>query len=522
MQAASRVVLNTGALYGRMLITIFISLYSTRLVLNALGAQDYGIFNLVGGVIAMLSFLNMAMTISTQRYMSYHLGSGDIEKLKEVFNSSVMLHFIMGITLVVLFEVVGIYAFDHVLNMPADRIATAKTIFHFMVVSTFFTIASVPYDATLIARENMPLIAVLGVFEGLSKLAIAISLHYVSGDKLVAYGALMASLTVLLLLIKRLYCSFKYAESKVRVRKYFNKSLLKEMFSYAGWNMFGASSVVARNQAQAMILNVFFGTVINAAYGIANQVNAQLTYFSVTMLQSLNPQIIKSEGSGDRPRMLRLAMIASKFSFLLLSFFAIPVIIEAPFILKMWLKNVPEYTVVLCRLIIVCSLVNQLTQGVQVAIQSVGRIKVYQMVVSFLVILNLPVAYLLLRAGAPPQAVLIGAICMEVIAVGYRIIAANRIAGMPVPEYLNKVVLRAVIPVVLAAAIALLPQFVLDEGFVRFLLTGCLGVCALTVFVKFLGLTPYEISKITDMLTKLVSKVSPRFAARFAVIKTQA
>jgi O-antigen/teichoic acid export membrane protein len=501
-----------------MLITIFISLYSTRLVLNALGAQDYGIFNLVGGVIAMLSFLNMAMTISTQRYMSFHLGAGDIEKQKEVFNSSVLLHFLMGITLVALFEIVGAYAFDHVLNMPADRIATAKTIFHFMVVSTFFTIASVPYDATLIARENMPLIAVLGVFEGLSKLAIAISLQYTAGDKLVVYGALMAGLTVLLLLIKRLYCSFKYPESKVRVRKYFNKSLLKEMFSYAGWNMFGAGSVVARNQAQAMILNVFFGAIINAAYGIANQVNAQLTYFSVTMLQSLNPQIIKSEGSGDRPRMLRLSMIASKFSFLLLSFFAIPVIIEAPFILKLWLKNVPDHTVILCRLIIVCSLVNQLTQGIQVAIQSVGKIKVYQMVVSFLVIINLPIAYALLKAGAPPQAVLIGAICTEIVAVAYRIFAAHRIAGMPVPEYLYKVVLRAVLPVALAAAISLLPQFVMHEGFARLLVTGCVSVTAITLSVKFLGLTPYEIDKIEGMIMKLVSKVSPRFA----VIKTQA
>lgn len=516
MQAANRVVLNTGALYGRMLITIFISLYSTRLVLNALGAQDYGIFNLVGGVIAMLSFLNMAMTISTQRYMSFHIGAGDMEKLKKVFNSSILLHFIMGITLVALFELVGIYAFDHVLNMPADRIATAKTIFHFMVVSTFFTIASVPYDATLIARENMPVIAILGVFEGLSKLAIAISLLYIAGDKLVIYGALSAGLTVLLLLIKRVYCSLRYEESKVKVRKYFNKGLLKEMFSYAGWNMFGASSVVARNQAQAMILNVFFGTVINAAYGIANQVNAQLTYFSVTMLQSLNPQIIKSEGSGDRARMLRLAMIASKFSFLLLSFFAIPVIIEAPFILKLWLKNVPDHTVILCRLIIVASLINQLSQGIQVAIQSVGKIKVYQMVVSLLIIINLPVAYLLLKAGSPPYAVLIGAICMEVITLIYRMFAANSITGLSVPEYLHKVILRAVMPVALAAAVSLMPQFIMGEGFARLLVTGSISVIAITLSVKFLGLTPYEIGKIEGMIMKLASKVSPRLA----IIKT--
>jgi Na+-driven multidrug efflux pump len=499
-----------------MLITVFISLYSTRLVLNALGAQDYGIFNLVGGVIAMLSFLNMAMTISTQRYMSFHIGSGDTEKLKAVFNSSILLHFIMGITLVAVFEIVGMYAFDHVLNMPAERVGTAKTIFHFMVVSTFFTIASVPYDATLISRENMFLIAVLGIFEGLAKLAIAVSLHYTSKDKLVMYGALMAGLTVVMLLFKRIYCSIKYKESKVQVRKYYDKGLLKEMFSYAGWNMFGAGSVVARNQGLAMILNVFFGAIINAAYGIANQVNAQLTYFSVTMLQSLNPQIIKSEGSGDRPRMLRLTMVASKFSFLLLSFFAIPVIMEAPFILKMWLKNVPEHTVILCRLIIVVSLINQLTQGIQVAIQSVGKIKVYQMVVSAIVIFNLPVAYFALKAGAPPYAVLLGAMCMEVVAVGYRIFAASRITGLSIPEYLYKVVFKAILPVSIAAALSFLPQLFMDEGLVRFLLTGCISVGSITLFVKFLGLSAYETEKIESMVMKLISKVSPKFA----VIKT--
>ncbi|MCK7558011.1 hypothetical protein MKQ70_24595 [Chitinophaga sedimenti] len=303
-----------------MLITIVISLYSTRLVLNALGANDFGIFNLISGVIAMLSFVNMAMTLSTQRYMSYSLGGGDDDQLKKVFNSSVLLHFVLGLLLVLIFEMVGIYMFGHVLNIPQDRVGAAQVIFHLMVVSAFFTVISVPYDAVINARENMMLVAITGILESLLKLGIAIYLQYAATDKLVLFAAFSAGITVAMLLIKRFYCLARYEETRLRIRKYFSKDLLKEMFGYGGWNMFGAVSVVARNQGIAMILNVFFGTVVNAAYGIANQVNAQLSFFSVTMLQSLNPQIIKSEGRGDRERMLRLAMIASKFSFSLLAF----------------------------------------------------------------------------------------------------------------------------------------------------------------------------------------------------------
>lgn len=512
MQAANRVVLNTGALYGRMLITMFISLYSTRLVLNSLGAQDYGIFNLIGGVIAMLSFLNMAMSLSTQRYLSFYLGGGDREKLKMVFNSSLLLHLALGAALVILFEAAGAPLFDHVLNIPADRMPTARIIFHFMVISAFFTIISVPYDATLNAQENMVLVAGLGIFEAVAKLAIALSLQYLLSDKLVVYSALSASLAIVLLVFKRIYCTVRYEESRMRIRRYFDKGLLKEMFTYAWWNMFGASSVVAKSQGLAMILNVFFGTIVNAAYGVASQVNAQLSFFSVTMLRALNPQIIKSEGSGNRPRMLRLSMVASKFSFFLLSFVSIPVMIEMPFILQCWLKQVPQYTVMFCRLIIVVSLINQLTTGIQVAVQSVGKIKVYQVIVSTLVLLNLPVAYVLLKLGYPPYSVLAGAIVMECITCGYRIAAAHIITGMGIRDFLTNVVLAGIAPIALSALVALLPQLALEEGWIRLLLTGGVSAFAVIASIKLIGLTAYEKDKLETILGKVISKLQTRLA----------
>ncbi|SKA29269.1 Na+-driven multidrug efflux pump [Chitinophaga eiseniae] len=510
MQAANRVILNTGALYGRMLLTVFISLYATRLILNQLGAADYGLFNLVGGVITMLSFLNIAMTISTQRYMSFHIGTKDSHQLKMVFNTSVLLHFILGIAMVLLFEVAGHYLFDHVLNYPAERTLAARIIYQFMIASAFFTIVSVPCDATLIAQENMVMVAILGVVESLGKLLIAVALQYTGHDKLIAYGAMMASLTILLLLFKQLYCAAKYPESRISIKRYFNRQLLAEMFTYAGWNMFGAGSVVARNQGLALVLNVFFGAIVNAAYGIAYQVNAQLSYFSVTMLRALNPQIIKSEGSGDRPRMLRLAMIASKFSFYLLSFFAVPLMIEMPFVLQCWLKQVPEYTVMMCRLIVIATLINQLSAGIQVAVQSVGKIRQYQVAVSTIVLLNLPVAWLLLSAGYPPSAVLISTICIEMVSGAYRMMAAQKITGLSPRTYARQVVLRAIVPVLLSAAIAGIPQWCLPQGFVRLGLTMIVSALATGIWIRLIGLTPEETTKLEQLFSRAVSKLQAR------------
>lgn len=510
MQVANRVILNTGALYGRMLITVFISLYATRLVLNLLGAADYGLFNLISGVIAMLSFLNMAMTISTQRYMSFHLGTKDAHKLKVVFNSSVLLHFILGLALVVLFEVAGSYLFDHVLNYPPSRTTAAKLIFQFMVVSAFFTIISVPYDATLIAQENMVMVAILGIVESVGKLLIALCLPYLPYDRLIVYGGLMALLTVLLLVFKQVYCAVKYEESRIRIRQYFDPPLLKEMFAYAGWNMFGAGSFVARNQGIALLLNVFFGTIVNAAYGIANQVNAQLSYFSVTMLRALNPQIIKSEGSGDRPRMLRLAMIASKFSFYLLSFFAIPMMIEMPFVLQCWLKQVPAFTVMMCRLIIVATLINQLSSGIQVAVQSVGKIKRYQVVVSTMVLFNLPIAWLLLKMGYPAATVLISAIGIEVVSGIYRMIAAKNITGLSPAVFTRQVIVKAMVPVLLSAGLACIPQFLLEEGFIRLGITTLVSVVGMIAWIRLLGLTTDETAKLEQLFNRFFTKIQAR------------
>lgn len=500
MLTANRVVVNTGFLYGKMLITMFISLYSTRLILNALGAVDYGIFNLVGGVIAFLSFLNGAMTAATLRYMSFSLGAGDEHKLKSIFSSSVILHLIIGLTIVLILEFGGIFLFNGTLNIPADRIGVAKIVFHFMVVSTFFTINAVPYDAAINAHENFLLESLLGIFEAVVKLGIAISLIYTNFDKLILYAFLIAALIILIRIIKSIYCLNKYEECNIRVKSGINIDLTKEMFSFAGWNLFGSFCNVTRYQGITILLNLFFGVLVNAAYGIANQVNGVLTSFATNMVSALNPQIVKSEGSGDRERMLRLAMLACKLSFFLLSFFAIPLIIEMPFVLKIWLKTVPENAIIFCQLILLVSLIQQFTIGLVSAIHSVGEIKLYQIVVGSLLILNLPLSFLIIKVGFPAYSVLVSSILIEIIAAGTRIWFAHKLVGLSVTVFLKKIVFNSGISVFLATLFAMLPVLLLEKGLLRLSLTIVTSIFFILLFGNYLALTSDENRKIKEII----------------------
>tara|TARA_B110000902_G_scaffold144532_1_gene166707 strand:- start:11605 stop:13131 length:1527 start_codon:yes stop_codon:yes gene_type:complete len=506
MNDTKRIVLNTGFLYGKMLISMFIALYSTRIVLNALGVEDFGIFNLVAGVIAMLSFLNSAMTTATQRYLSFSIGTKEEGKINSVFKSSVILHLIIGAIIVIILEVAGIFLFDGFLNIPENRIATAKAVYHFMVISTFFTINAVPYDAAIIAHENLLFDAIVGIIESILKLAIAIILTFSQNDRLILYGMLMAGLIIFTRIIKSIYCYSKYSECKHVGRAKFDVSLIKEMFSFARWNLFGALCVLGRSQGIAILLNVFFGTIVNAAYAISNQVANQMIFFSASLLRAMNPQIMKSEGMNDRQRMLRLSMMASKFGFFMVAFIAIPSLFEMSEILKLWLKTVPEHTVVFCSLFLITSLVNQTTVGLQSAIQATGKIKLYQTIVGGTVLLNVPLAYLLLKFELPPYSVLIGSVVLEILACTFRLIILKRIAGLSINEYFERVILKEVIPIFVITITCWLSTTYLTFN-LRFLVTFSFSIMTFFVSIYFTGLDNDEKQYINSVVQKKLKKL---------------
>lgn len=372
---ANRVIKNTGYLYAKMGITMFISLYTTRLILNSLGTSDFGIFNIVGGAIAMLGFLNAAMATATQRFMSYSKGEGDKEKQRKIFNISILLHIgISGVIAMVLI-IAGHIFFNGVLNIPIERIFAAKIIYSSLIVSTVLTVINVPYDAVMNAHENMKYYAIVGIIESILKLAVAITCVYTLYDKLIIYGILTACIPLMTLTIMKVYCHRKYEECIINPRIYWDKSLMKEMTSFAGWNLLSSVSAIVSQYGLNIVINYFFGVLLNAAQGIANQVSGVLTTFSSNALKALNPIIIKSEGAKDHERMIYTTLLGCRISFLIFGAFSVPFITIMPQILKFWLKNVPDWACIFCQLQLLRTLLEQLFLSLSTAIQANGKIK---------------------------------------------------------------------------------------------------------------------------------------------------
>ncbi len=492
MHSANKVFNNTMFLYMRMGVTVFTSLYATRLILNALGASDFGIFTLVGGLISMLVFLNSAMATASQRFMSFAQGKGDPREEKSVFNISVLLHIGIALLLAIVLELLGPYFFNHLLNIDPERIDTAKMIYQFMILSTFFTVLSVPYDAVINANENMFFVAVLGVFESLLKLGIAFYITQISGDKLIVFGYLTALLSVIVMVIKSFYSHRKYAEVEIHIKKYFDKALFHKMTSFAGYSFLGMSTQMIANYGQGIILNIFFGTIVNAAQGIVAQVSGQLGAFARTILMALNPMITKSEGAGNRELMLKASFAGSRISFFLLIFFYIPILFEMPLIFEFWLVNVPEYTIVFCTLLLIRNLIEQLYVILSDSILSVGNIKSFQIYNSILNLLPLPLSYFLFSLGYPPYALYIIFIFYTLLQGSTYLYYAKKECGMSLKSYFDEVIIKAAIPFAIIFAIVAVPHFLIESDLYRFVSVIAVHTISFFITVWLLGLSEKE------------------------------
>ena len=507
MNEVNRVAKNTGILYARMGITVFISLYSTRLILNALGVSDFGLFNVVGGAIAMLTFLNNAMAGATQRFMSYAQGEGNFEKQKNIFNVSTIIHFVIGILIVLVLEVAGYFFFGGILKIPSDRIYVAKLIYQFMLASTFFSIISVPYDAVINAHENMLLVAILGILEAIFKLGIAIFVTYTLMDRLITYGVLMVALSICLLVIRRIYCHRKYLEVEINIRKFYNKTLFKEMTSFAGWSLIGTTTSVLASYGQGIVLNVFFGTIVNAAQGIASQVSGQLSVFAGTMLKALNPMIDKSEGAGNRLMLLKASMIGSKTSFFLLMFTFIPVLVEMPYIFGIWLKDIPEFTIVFCRLLLLRNLVEQLYATLTSTIAAVGNIRKFTIVVSFFYFMPIVVSYFIFKLNYPAYSLYVVFLIFSMLTFFVVLYFSKINCGISVSEFMKNVVLRSISSFIIVFCFSIIPTFFLPSGFMRLSLVVFIAVCAFIVVIWFVGFNAEERYGIKAMKEGIVEKL---------------
>ena len=436
MDVSVKVLYNTLSLYGKMVITTIISLYLTRIILNYLGANDFGLYNLIGGIIALLSFVNSALMVSTQRFLSVALGGDNVAKIRNIFSVSVLIHVVLTGILIVIFELCYLFLFDGFLNIDPNRLNAAKIIYQLMIISAIFTILGVPYNAIINAKEDLWLFSIVEALCAVLKLGILVLFHYVYSDALIMYTLWILVITIINFLLKYVWCKVEYKEcNKLSFHMKENVPLVKDMMTFSGWNAFGTLALIGRNQGIAILLNVFWGTAINAVYGIANQVNSQLIYFSTMMTTSLTPQIMKSYGEGNQNRMLNLSVFTCKLSFFLSAVFAIPLLLELPFVLKLWLKNVPEYAEIFCSLIIYMFLLMQLYPGLNRAIQACGRIKWYQVLTSIVLLLPIPLGVLLGESNSKSYSIIYLMIVSQVIQMGVAIYMAKRLVNLNVNQF---------------------------------------------------------------------------------------
>lgn len=505
--SANKVIFNTGITYIKAIFTALVSLYATRIILKYLGSEDFGLFSVIGGVVGMLSFLNAAMSTSTQRFISHSLGlENNINRVKKIFANSIMIHFFLGFVILILLEIIGLYFIETKLKIDPTRLEEAKYIFHFVVISTFITVISVPYEAVITARENFVFLAKISVFESILKLSSALSLMYLKGDLLLYYGFFTMLIAVIIRIIKRIYCKKNYNECSVNYKANYDFIEIKKLLSFASWNMFGALCAISKSQGSAVLINLFYSTAVNAAYGVANQLNSQLMFFSETMLSSIRPQIMKSEGSNNRERTIRLALVANKFAFYIFTFFGIPFYFSMPLILELWLNIVPEYTIEFCRGLIVLTLFSQLNRGIMAAIQAIGRIKFYQIVSGSIQLLVLPIGYLLLLYGYKPYYLIFASISLEILTTFFRVFYFNYLTAFSVKKYFLEVILH---PLSLLFPIVTLLYFIqgfLPQNLFGFVVLFTISSVTYILLIYKLGLSASDQRVLKEIIKKLKLK----------------
>lgn len=485
-----RIAKNTFMLYIRMLFTLAVSLITSRVVLQALGIEDFGIYNVVGGVITMFTFINSAMVSSTQRYLNFELATGNDEKLKSIFNTSLQIHAFIALFIILLGETVGLWFVMNKLVIPEARMTAAMWVYQCSILSCVVGIMSAPYNADIIAHEKMSAFAYISILDVFLKLLIVCLLFISPYDKLITYAILILTVQLLIRYIYTRYCNKHFKESLFEWK--INRPLLKEMAGFAGWSFWGNLAAILYTQGLNMMLNIFFGPVVNAARAVAIQVQGAIQQFVSNFQMALNPQITKNYAAGNLEQMHSLMFRSARFSFLLLFFLSLPVLLETEFILSVWLKTVPDNAVIFTQIMICISLIYTTANPCVIANQATGKVKVYQIVVGGILLTILPLSYLVLKLGAPAYSVFIVHFCVESIAQFSRMYMLRKLINLPIREYLKNIYFPIIATVAVAIILPIIVHVQLENGWLRFIAVGCTCVASVGLSAFFIGFTKHE------------------------------
>lgn len=480
--------LNTIFLYLRSLFLLGITLYTSRVTLQVLGINDYGIYNVVGGVVAMFSILSSTLASASQRFITFALGKNNLDNQRRVFSTCITLHIVIGLIIVLLLEVLGVWFLSSSINIPANRIYAAKYVLQISIVTFFVSVISVPYNAVIIAHEKMRVFAYIGILEGVLKLACVFLLTFLSWDKLIAYSLLYFLIALLLRFIYSCY-SIKHFEETTNISFRIDKTLFKEMFSFAGWNLFGNGSLVLRNQGVDLVLNIFFGVVVNAAKGVSNQVQNAVQTLVGNFTTALKPQITKAIAKEDYNRVYMLINNGSRYFFYMMMFLAVPVIVTAPKILNIWLSEVPEYSVQFVRLTMFYLLLDSLSRLMIHGIVSYGKIKEYQIVVGGTKLLAIPIVFIVINLWVNPVIGVLVNILLEVICLYERLIYSKKLIKFDTFRFVREVLLKCIFVLLISFILPILTLCYLTTNFVIVVFVVFVSV---TVSVWFCGINVEE------------------------------
>ncbi|MBQ8422412.1 MAG: lipopolysaccharide biosynthesis protein [Bacteroidales bacterium] len=481
---------NTIFLYIRMLLTMAVTLYTSRVVLATLGVEDYGLYNVVGGVVTMFAFLNGTLSGATQRFITYEIGVGNQENLNRVFNTAMCIHWMVAILVFVLAETVGLWFLYNKLVISAERLTAALWVYQFSVLSTMVLIVSLPYNACIIAHEKMSAFAYISIIEVLLKLVIVYLLSLTKYDKLIVYAFLLFLVQLLIRGIYTIYSKRNFEETHYSLK--LDRSLAKEMVGFTGWSFFGGLASVGMGQGINVLLNVFFSPVVIAARAIAQQVENAIFSFVQNFQTAMNPQIMKNYASNNLQQMHNLVFASCRYSYYLLFMIVLPIALETPFILSVWLEEVPEYTISFLRITMLIGLVNSLSTPLMTAANASGHIKKYQIVVGTILILIVPIAYVALKLGGTPESVLWIYLGVVVLAQCARLMIVRGLVNLSIRKFCVSVI----IPVLKVSLISvILPVFInhyLGDAIINILVVCLVSVLSVLLTIYFIGINQSE------------------------------
>lgn len=498
IQNTRRIAKNTLMLYVRMLVLMVVGLYTSRVVLSALGENDFGIYDVVGGVVAMFTIISGSLNSAVQRFITYEMGKGDESRLNKVYSTAVLIQLFLAIAVTAIAEPVGIWFIANKMTIDPSRIPAAIWVLHFSLASFVINLLSVPQMASITAHEKMSAYAYIGLLDGFLRLGVAVAISCSPSDRLILYAVLMMLSVLVVRVAYGIYCRRTFPECRFSMVR--DWSLVKEMFSFAGWNFIGVTSGVLRDQGGKILINLFAGTAVNAARGIAMQLNGAVQGFVTNFMTAVNPQITKSYASGDHGYMFYLISRSSRMSYYLLFVLALPVLFNTEYILGLWLKEVPAHTGLFVKLFLVFALSESLSNPLITAQLATGNIRKYQIVVGGFQLLNIPVSYLFLKLGAIPEVTVMTAIAISQICFFARLYMLGGMTGLPMGEFVRNVYLNVVSVTAVAVVLPVLSSGLMPGGFWGFLMSACICVVSAALSVLFVGCSRAERNNIRSFV----------------------